>query len=170
MRDPAFGATETLIGAVRQAELDREVNAGVLGFHPVRQQETRLPKPLITNRGRVRVPSSLIRVLQRHCADTDSTCPETGPSQLACLADVLGRIPDPRRVRGRRYHLGSLLALCLVGVLAGATSLAAFAADTDSDLCDQLGPTSSAPNGIAAAADHYRSRPQHAAAMLRLTA
>ncbi|WP_266636205.1 transposase family protein (plasmid) [Streptomyces sp. NBC_01340] len=67
------------------------------------------------------MPSSPIGVLQRHCADTDSTCPE--PSQLTCLADVLGRIPDPRRVRGRRYRLGSLLALCMVAVLGGATSL-----------------------------------------------
>lgn len=93
------------------------------------------------------MPSSLIGVLQRHCADTDSTCPE--PSQLTCLADVLGRIPDPRRVRGRRYRLGSLLALCMVAVLGGATSLAAiarFAADTDSDLREQLGLTSSTPN------------------------
>ncbi|MFG2386869.1 transposase family protein [Streptomyces avermitilis] len=95
------------------------------------------------------MPSSLIGVLQRHCADTDSTCPE--PSQLTCLADVLGRIPDPRRARarGRRCRLGSLLALCMVAVLGGATSLAAlarFAADTDSDLCEQLGLTSSTSN------------------------
>ncbi|WP_329374610.1 transposase family protein [Streptomyces sp. NBC_01483] len=93
------------------------------------------------------MPSSLIGVLQRHCADTDSTCPE--PSQLTCLADVLGRIPDLRRVRGRRYRLGSLVALCMVAVLGGATSLAAiarFAADTDSDLREQLGLTSSTPN------------------------
>ncbi|MFJ3552051.1 ISAs1 family transposase [Streptomyces sp. NPDC090114] len=93
------------------------------------------------------MPSSLIGVLQRHCADTGSTCPE--PSQLTRLADVLGRIPDPRRVRGRRYRLGSLLALCMVAVLGGATSLAAiarFAADTDSDLREQLGLTSSTPN------------------------
>lgn len=93
------------------------------------------------------MPSSPIGVLQRHCADTDSTCPE--PSQLTCLADVLGRIPDPRRVRGRRYRLGSLLALCMVAVLGGATSLAAiarFAADTDSHLCEQLGLASSTSN------------------------
>lgn len=79
--------------------------------------------------------SSLIGVLRRHCADIDSTCPE--PPQLTCLADVLGRIPDPRRVRGRRYRLGSLLTLCLVAVLGGATSLAGiarFAATTDCDL------------------------------------
>ena len=63
--------------------------------------------------------------------------------------DVLGRIPDLRRVRGRRYRLGSLLALCLIVVLGGATSLAAiarFAADTDSGLREQLGLTSSPPN------------------------
>ncbi|MFD7003585.1 transposase family protein [Streptomyces mirabilis] len=93
------------------------------------------------------MPSSPIGLLQRHCADTDSTCPE--PSQLTCLADVLGRIPDPRRVRGRRYRLGSLLALCMVAVLGGATSLAAiahFAADTASDLREQLGLTSNTSN------------------------
>ncbi|WP_328457143.1 ISAs1 family transposase [Streptomyces sp. NBC_00386] len=85
------------------------------------------------------MPSSLIGVLQRHCADTDSTCPEPEPSQLTCLADMLGR----------RYRLGSLLALCMVAVLGGATSLAAiarFAAETDSDLRKQLGLTSSTPN------------------------
>ncbi|MEU1036439.1 transposase family protein [Streptomyces mirabilis] len=45
--------------------------------------------------------------------------------------------------------LGSLLALCMVAVLGGATSLAAiarFAADTDSHLREQLGLTSSTPN------------------------
>ena len=57
--------------------------------------------------------------------------------------------PIPARIRGRRYRLGSLLALCLVAVLGGATSLAAiarFAADSDSDLREQLGLTSSTPN------------------------
>ncbi|WP_166661670.1 transposase family protein [Streptomyces sp. BK208] len=93
--------------------------------------------------------SSLIGVLQHHCADIDSAYPEPEPSQLACLAKVLDRLPDPRRTRGRRYCLGSLLALCLVAVLGGATSLAAmarFAADTDSELREQLGLTSSTPN------------------------
>ncbi|KPI00480.1 hypothetical protein OK006_8295 [Actinobacteria bacterium OK006] len=60
-----------------------------------------------------------IGVLQRHCADTDSTCPE--PSQLTCPADVFGRIPDPRRVRGRRCRLGSLLTLCMLAVLGAGT-------------------------------------------------
>ncbi|WP_442811342.1 transposase family protein [Streptomyces sp. NBC_00481] len=59
----------------------------------------------------------------RHCEDIDSTCPDPEPSQLTSLAEVLGQIPDPRRVRGRRYRLDSLLALCLVAVLGGATSL-----------------------------------------------
>ncbi|MEU0072550.1 transposase family protein [Streptomyces sp. NPDC006332] len=39
----------------------------------------------------------------------------------------MSRTPDPRRVHGRRYHLGSLLALCLVAVLGGARSLATIA-------------------------------------------
>ncbi|MFF4756912.1 ISAs1 family transposase [Streptomyces sp. NPDC002514] len=93
------------------------------------------------------MPSSLIGVLQRHCEDIDSTCPD--PAQLTCLADVLSRIPDPRRARGRRYCLGSLLALCLVAVLGGAQSLAAiarFAADTDSGLREKIGLTSSTPD------------------------
>ncbi|MET7888020.1 transposase family protein [Streptomyces avermitilis] len=62
---------------------------------------------------------------------------------------MLGRIPDPRRARGRRCRLGSLLALCMVVVLGGAASLAAlarFAADTDSDLREQLGLSSSTSN------------------------
>jgi predicted transposase YbfD/YdcC len=95
------------------------------------------------------VPSSLIGVLQRHCEDTDSACPDPEPQQFIALAEVLGRIPDPRRVRGRRYRLGSLPALCLAAVLGGATSMAAiarFAADTDSDLREQIGLASSTPN------------------------
>jgi hypothetical protein len=95
------------------------------------------------------VSSSLIGVLQRHCEDIDSACPDPEPSQLTSLAEVLGRIPDPCRVRGRRYRLGSLLALCLVAVLGGATSLAAiarFTADTDSDLRERLGLAPSTPN------------------------
>lgn len=101
------------------------------------------------NRGRVRVPSSLIGVLQRHCQGIDSACPDPEPQQFTSLAETLSRIPDPRRVRGRRYHLGSLLALCLVAVLGGARSLATiarFAADTDSSLREQLGLASSTPN------------------------
>lgn len=68
----------------------------------------------------------LISVLQRHYEGIDSACPDPEPSQFASLAQVLERIPDPRRVRGRRYRLDSLLALCLVAVLGGAASLAAI--------------------------------------------
>ncbi|MFF0163749.1 transposase family protein [Streptomyces sp. NPDC005263] len=92
-------------------------------------------------------PLTLMGVLQSHCKDTDSTCPYSEPSQLTSLAEGLGRIPPP--VRGRHYLLGSLLALCLVAVLGGATSLAAiarFAADTDCGLRVRLGLTSSTPN------------------------
>ncbi|GAA4636421.1 hypothetical protein GCM10023196_086100 [Actinoallomurus vinaceus] len=95
------------------------------------------------------MPFSLIGVLQRHYTGIDSTCPDSEPPALTSLAEVLDRIPDPRRVRGRRYRLGSLLALCLAAVLGGATSLAAiarFAADTDTGLREQFGLTSSTPN------------------------
>ena len=72
------------------------------------------------------MPSSLIPVLARHCgghlgdllADADSS---------ADLATVLEALPDPRRVRGRRYRLGALLVLCTAAVLAGATTVAAIA-------------------------------------------
>ncbi|WP_328430230.1 ISAs1 family transposase [Streptomyces sp. NBC_00443] len=95
------------------------------------------------------MPSSRIGALQRHCEDIDSTCLDPAPSQLTSLAEVLGRLPDPRRVRGRRYRLGSLLALCLVAVLGGARSLAAiarFAADSDAGLRERLGLTAYTPN------------------------
>ncbi|MEV5534496.1 transposase family protein [Streptomyces prunicolor] len=94
----------------------------------------------------------------------------------------MGRIPDPRRGWGRRYCLGSLLALCLIAGPSGATSLTAIArlaADTDSDLREPLGLTSLRNPAIGlmrqagwtnTAADPYRSRPQHATATLRLTA
>jgi hypothetical protein len=54
-----------------------------------------------------------------------------------------------RRVRGRRYRLGSLLALCLVAVLGGARSLAAiarFAAESNAGLRERLGLTAGTPN------------------------
>ncbi|WNF25344.1 transposase family protein [Streptomyces sp. C11-1] len=77
------------------------------------------------------MPSSLNAFLARHCEDA-APCPPTNPGELATLAEVFERHPDPRRVRGRRYRLGSLLGLCLVAVLGGAKSLARisrFAAD-----------------------------------------
>ncbi|MCX4859645.1 ISAs1 family transposase [Streptomyces canus] len=73
------------------------------------------------------MPSSLIDVLVRHREDVVLPCPPAELSELCTLAEVLDRVPDPRRVRGRRYSIGVLLALCLVAVLSGATSLACIA-------------------------------------------
>ncbi|MER5343203.1 transposase family protein [Streptomyces mirabilis] len=102
------------------------------------------------------MPSALIGVPQRHCEDVGSACPDPEPPQLTSLAEALGRIPDPRRVRGRRYRLGSLLGLCLVAVLGGATSLAAIARCprrhlqrgrfADGSVRSSVAPTSAAPS------------------------
>ncbi|GIH66627.1 ISAs1 family transposase [Microbispora siamensis] len=75
----------------------------------------------IKNRGRVRVPSSPIDVLFRHLEHVTVSDPL---SDLPALAEVLDAVPDPRSRRGRRYRLGPLLALALLAVLGGATSLA----------------------------------------------
>lgn len=45
----------------------------------------------------------------------------------SCLLDRLADLTDPRGRHGRQYPLVPLLALCLVGTLAGHTSLAAIA-------------------------------------------
>ncbi|MER7694866.1 hypothetical protein [Streptomyces sp. NPDC097610] len=42
------------------------------------------------------MPSSLIGVLQRHCEVIDSACSDPEPQQITSLAEILGRIPDPR--------------------------------------------------------------------------
>jgi hypothetical protein len=73
------------------------------------------------------VPSSLIDVLQRHREDADLPHLPAEQSELAALAEVLNRLPDPRRVWGGRYRLGSLLALCLLAVLGDATTPAGIA-------------------------------------------
>lgn len=52
------------------------------------------------------------------------------------------QLPDSRRARGRRYRLGSLLALCLLAVLGGATTLAdiaRFAADAPAEVRTRIG-------------------------------
>ncbi|MFF4148348.1 ISAs1 family transposase [Streptomyces sp. NPDC001698] len=54
----------------------------------------------------------------------------------------MDQLPDPRRVRGRRYRLGSPLALCLLAVLGGAIILAGiarFATDAPSDVRTRIG-------------------------------
>jgi hypothetical protein len=78
----------------------------------------------IKNRGRVRVPSSPIDVLARHLEHVTVADSPTDLLDLPALAEVLDTLPDPRSRRGRRYRLGPLLALSLLAVLGGATSLA----------------------------------------------
>ncbi|MGW2815722.1 transposase family protein [Streptomyces sp. NPDC001415] len=70
-------------------------------------------------------------------------------AELSTPAEVFDRLPDPRRVRGRRYRLGSLLGLRLVAVLGGARSLtqiARFAADAAPEVHEQLGLARATPN------------------------
>ncbi|WP_327733440.1 ISAs1 family transposase [Streptomyces nojiriensis] len=96
------------------------------------------------------MPSSLINVLARHCEDGNELCPPSiEPHELASLSEVLAAMPDPRRVRGRRYRIGVLLALCLTAVLGGARSLAQiarYAADADPEVRAGLGLARATPN------------------------
>lgn len=95
------------------------------------------------------MPSSLITVLARHCEDGNEPCPSVEPHEVASLSQVLAAVPDPRRVRGCRYRLGVLLALCLTAVLGGARSLAQiarYAAGADPEVRAGLGFTRAAPN------------------------
>jgi predicted transposase YbfD/YdcC len=95
------------------------------------------------------VSSSLIGALARHREDVDLSCLPAELPGLRTLAEVLEQVPDPRRIRGRRYRIGSLLALCLVGVLSGAksvTAIARFAADSNAELRTLLGLTRATPN------------------------
>jgi hypothetical protein len=87
---------------------------------------------------------------------TRLACPSATPprlpaaeSELVTLFEVLSTVPDPRRVCGRRYRLGMLLALCLVAVLGGARSLARtarFVTDGGRNLRAALGPYRVTPN------------------------
>ena len=53
--------------------------------------------------------------------------PDEGPDDLPLVVwQVLDTLPDPRRARGRRHALATVIALALGAVLAGATSLAAI--------------------------------------------
>ena len=44
------------------------------------------------------------------------------------IVDLLTQVPDPRRARGKRHRLPTILALSVAAMVAGATSLAAIAA------------------------------------------
>ena len=96
--------------------------------------------------------SSLITVLARHCEGGNAPCPSVEPHELASLSEVLAAVPDPRRVRGRRYRIGVLLALCLTAVLGGARSLAQiarYAHDADPHVRAGLGLTRAVPDASA---------------------
>ncbi|MFI6637946.1 ISAs1 family transposase [Nonomuraea fuscirosea] len=69
------------------------------------------------------MPSSPIDVLARHSEHVTAASPPADLLDLPTLAEVLDTLPDPRSRRGRRYRLGPLLALSLLAVLGGATSL-----------------------------------------------
>lgn len=71
--------------------------------------------------------SSLVSVLWRHCGVID---PCRSPEELVSLRYMPDRLPDPRRVHGRRYPLVSPLALGLLAVPCGATTLAGIAQQT----------------------------------------
>lgn len=88
------------------------------------------------------MPSSPIDALLRHREGVHLSCPAADLPDLPALVQVMDRIPDPRRRRGRRYRLGPLLALCLITVLSGATTLAKIgriAAELPPDLLTGLG-------------------------------
>ncbi|WP_425581413.1 transposase family protein [Streptomyces sodiiphilus] len=52
--------------------------------------------------------------------------PRADPCRAVDVADVLVELPDPRRRQGRRFRLGSVLAVCTLAVLGGARTLAAI--------------------------------------------
>ncbi|WP_308126787.1 transposase family protein [Nonomuraea guangzhouensis] len=88
------------------------------------------------------MPSSPIDVLARHLEHVSVADPPADLLDLPTLAEVLDTVPDPRSCRGRRYRLGPLLALSLLVVLGGATSLvkiARFIAGYDPDLRARAG-------------------------------
>ncbi|MGW4412160.1 ISAs1 family transposase [Nonomuraea sp. NPDC004702] len=70
------------------------------------------------------MPSSPINVLSRHLEHVTLTDPAI---DLPTLAVVLDTVPDPRGCGGCRYQRGPILALTLLAVLSGATSLAQLA-------------------------------------------
>ncbi|XRQ05933.1 ISAs1 family transposase [Actinomadura welshii] len=94
------------------------------------------------------MPSFPIDALVRHCEGVVLPCPATDLPGLPALVEMLDRIPDPRRRRGRRYRLGPMLALCLVAVLSGATTLAKIgriAAGLDASVLRELGLPATRP-------------------------
>ncbi|MFE3526783.1 transposase family protein [Streptomyces sp. NPDC059161] len=93
------------------------------------------------------MPSSTIITTARH-RDLAAVEPAGAPERLASLIEVLHRVPDLRRLQGRRYRLGTLLALYVLAVMAGARSLVAvcrFTAHLAPDLRTRLGLVGAVP-------------------------
>ncbi|HET9138761.1 ISAs1 family transposase [Actinophytocola sp.] len=94
--------------------------------------------------------SSLIDAVRLHPAagiDVATDLAETTPHDLL---QALAGVPDPRRRRGVRYRLASLLAVAVCAVLAGATTFAAiadWAADLDEPARHRLGLAGRIPAG-----------------------
>ncbi len=92
------------------------------------------------------VSSSLIDVLRSHPAiDLDVS---VRVDEQQGLLEMLAGVPDPRRRRGVRYRLASLLAVAVCAVLAGATTFAAiadWAADLEAPARRRLGFTGRIP-------------------------
>ncbi|MEV0696231.1 ISAs1 family transposase [Streptomyces sp. NPDC050388] len=68
--------------------------------------------------------------------------PPVAPSEVPGLLDRLGEVPDPRKARGVRHRLVTVLALAACAVLAGASSLLAIGewiADAPGHVLESLG-------------------------------
>ena len=94
-----------------------------------------LSKPMICERAVPAVASSPIPVVLTRLASLN-------PDQVADLREYLTRVPDPRKRRGLRHPLGSVLALAAAAVAAGAQSFTAigeWAADAPQRVLARLG-------------------------------
>ncbi|MGK3207748.1 ISAs1 family transposase [Amycolatopsis sp. MEPSY49] len=78
-----------------------------------------LSKPMVCERAVPAVASSPILAALTRLASLD-------PDQVADLREYLTRVPDPRKRRGLRHPLGSVLALAAAAVAAGAQSFTAI--------------------------------------------
>src|SRR6266540_532410 len=99
---------------------------GVMGWVDVKQARTpalmRVSKPMTRPEARacpfiIPIPAATQRL------DAPAAL---APEQCRCLLDALAQLTDPRHRRGRRHPLTTVLAVAVVAVLAGATSLAAI--------------------------------------------
>jgi hypothetical protein len=94
--------------------------------------------------------SSLIDAVRPNSAADVDLPARLDADELQNLLHALAAVPDPRRQRGVRYRLASLLAVAVCAVLAGATTFAAiadWAADLDPPARHRLGFTGRIPAG-----------------------